>query len=373
VTYVESVSGARGESLGHDLVFDIGAILSTSQRVLSPPLGLAPVAELPCMVCSPNFEETPHRVLVVDDNELERMLIRHRLRPDHLELIEACNGRSAIELAHSATPDLILLDIKLPDLTGYEVLRFLKDDPTTRSIPVMFISCLGSTEDKVLALDLGAVDFITKPFDPAELRARVRVCLRLKYYQDLLEKQAHLDALTGLANRLALEHRLEAEWSACQRRGANLSLLIIDLDHFKRINDRFGHSAGDEALRRAAGALKTVARTSDLIARYGGEEFVMVAPDCDFMGAAGLGVRAREQVEAIQIDFDGEPATLTASVGLATTSFSQFDQEDPAPLALLGRADRALYEAKSAGRNAVWAWNEDSLSPVGGKCCPILT
>jgi diguanylate cyclase (GGDEF)-like protein len=324
------------------------------------------------MATDTSSAETPRRILVVDDQELERMLIRHRLRLDNVELIEACNGRTAIELACSWAPDLILLDIKLPDLSGYEILRILKDDPATRSIPVIFVSCLGSTEDKVRALDLGAVDFITKPFDPAELRARVRVCLRLKYYQDLLEKQAHLDALTGLANRLALEHRLETEWSACRRRGSTLSLLIIDLDHFKRINDRFGHFAGDEALRRAAGALRTVARGSDLVARYGGEEFVLIAPDCDFAGAASLGERAREQVEAIQIEFDGEPARLTASVGLATASFSHLDPEAPAPVAILNRADRALYEAKSAGRNAVWAWDPDSLSPVGGRYCPIL-
>ena len=302
------------------------------------------------------------RVLVVEDNDLERLLIRHRLRLDRVTLIEAADGLSALDLARSAAPDLILLDLDLPDLSGFEVIHQLKEDPATRSIPVIFVSATGSVEAKVRALDLGAIDFVTKPFDPAELRARLRVAFRLKFQQDLLEKQAHLDALTGLANRFALRERLGAEWSACRRRSAPLSLLIVDVDHFKRVNDRHGHAAGDEALRRVAEALRAVARIYDLVARFGGEEFVLLAPDCDLAGALGLAERAREQVGGLRLAFAAAPHALTASVGVATSADPLPDETGPD--ALFDRADRALYEAKSAGRNAVWAWNADLARPV---------
>ncbi len=311
------------------------------------------------MSCEPGAEAPLPKVLVVEDNELERLLIRQRLRLDRVELFEAADGLAAIEVARSALPDLILLNLGLPDLSGFEVIHHLKEDPATRSIPVIFVSATVSVDAKVRALDLGAIDFVTKPFDPAELRARLRVAFRLKFQQDLLEKRAHLDALTGLANRMAMRERLEAEWSACRRRGAPLSILIVDVDHFKRINDRFGHAAGDEALRRVAEALRAVARGSDLVARFGGEEFVLIAPDCDLPGALGLAERAREQVEALRLAFDAAAHALTASVGAATAA-AELAPEVAGPECpddLLGRADRALYEAKASGRNAVWAWD----------------
>jgi diguanylate cyclase (GGDEF)-like protein len=320
------------------------------------------------MRCDPRAGEPLPRVLVVEDNDLERMLIRQRLRSDPIELFEAATGAAAIELARSVAPDLILLDLDLPDVSGFDVIHQLKEDPATRSIPVIFVSAYGSTESKVRALDLGAIDFVTKPFDPAELRARLRVAFRLKFQQDLLEKQAHLDSLTGLANRLAMRERLDAEWSACRRRGTPLSLLIADVDHFKRINDRYGHAAGDEALRRVAEALRAVARASDLVARFGGEEFVLIAPDCDLAGALGLAERAREQVEGLRLMFDATAHALTASVG-AATSPAELPVEASAPETpddLLNRADRALYEAKSSGRNAVWAWDTDLSRPSPG-------
>jgi diguanylate cyclase (GGDEF)-like protein len=312
------------------------------------------------MPSEPGAVEPLPRVLIVEDNDLERLLIRHRLRIDRVELYEAADGASAVELARSAAPDLILLDLHLPDLSGFEVIHLLKEDPATRSIPVIFVSATATVEAKVRALDLGAIDFVTKPFDPVELRARLRVAFRLKFQQDLLEKRAHLDALTGLANRLALRERLEAEWSACRRRGTPLSLLIADVDHFKRINDRFGHAAGDEALRRVAEALRAVARGSDLVARFGGEEFVVLAPDCDLAGAVGLAERTREQVGALRLVFDAVAHPLTASVGAATAG------DDLGPEVLFERADRALYEAKAAGRDAVWVWDQALGRPSCG-------
>ena len=212
------------------------------------------------------------------------------------------------------------------------------------------------------------MDYVTKPFDPEELHARIRMALRLKFYQDLLEKQAHLDTLTGLANRYAFETRLASEWAACLQDGSPLSLLIIDLDHFKRVNDSFGHISGDETLRRTAGALQAVARSSDLLTRFGGEEFVLIAPDCHLIDALAIGERAKDQVESIKPKYNGVPFSLTASVGVATVNPSRLDH-DATPLFLLNHADRALYEAKSAGRNSVWAWSPELRRPTWG---PLL-
>jgi diguanylate cyclase (GGDEF)-like protein len=308
------------------------------------------------------------RILLVEDNALERRLIRKRLRLDEVTLIEAADGKEALDVARNALPELILLDVDLPLLDGFEVLHQLKKEPATRCIPVIFLSGRMETTKKVRALDLGAVDYVTKPFDPEELRARIRMALRLKFYQDLLEKQAHLDALTGLANRYAFETRLATEWAACVQNGSPLSLLIVDLDHFKRINDSFGHIAGDETLRHTAVALQAVARSSDLLTRFGGEEFVLIAPDCHLFDAIAIGERAREQVESIKPRYNGVPFPITASVGVATITPSRIDP-DATPLFLLNHADRALYEAKSAGRNTVWAWSPELRRATWG---PLL-
>ena len=299
--------------------------------------------------------DTPPRILVVDHDELERLLIKHRFRLDRLHLIEAVDGRSALEAAWSTDLDLILLDLHLPDQSGFEVIRRLKDDPRTRSVPVIFLSAISGSDDKVRALDLGAVDFVTKPFDPAELRARIRVALRMKSYHDLLEEQAQLDGLTGLSNRRALEQRLDAEWSVARRRGGPISLVIVDLDHFKRINDRFGHAAGDETLRTAALALKSVARSSDFVARFGGEEFVLIAPDADVEGAVQLAERVRERIESLAPTFENMPSSITASAGVA--SITAIDEEEASAHVLFDRADQALYAAKADGRNTVRVWN----------------
>ncbi len=302
------------------------------------------------------------RILVVDDSQFERVQITRRVQLDGAEFLEAVDAREAIQIARTQSPDLILLDVNLPDVSGFEVLATLKEDPATQSIPVIFLSGYDSTANKVKGLELGAIDYVAKPFDPPELRARIRVGLRLKQYHDMLEKQAYLDALTGLANRHALEHRLNAEWAACGRRATQLSLMIIDIDFFKRVNDTHGHAAGDATLQRMAAALGAVARSSDLVARYGGEEFVLVAPDCDMMGALALAERIRAQVESLSLTFDDSRLKVTASVGVASATVPIL-RSDATPMFLLNRADRALYDAKSAGRNTVWAWAASDTRP----------
>jgi two-component system, cell cycle response regulator len=328
--------------------------------------------------------ETPRRVLVVDDAQEDRQLVRAQLRSDPLELLEADDGPSGLAAARRERPDLILLDVSLPGCDGFELIRHLKDDPQTRSIPVIFLSA-ATTRDMAQGLDLGAVDFVSKPSDPIELRARVRAALRTKALQDMLEQRAHLDGLTGLGNRHALEERLDIEWSTCQRRAQPLAVLIADLDHFKRINDLHGHSAGDEILRRAALTLRGSVRAGDFVGRYGGEEFVVIAPDCDLLGAVTMAERFRAAFAGATVEFHGRPIPATASAGVASALVlaeprrpshqgpaspgAEGSAIAPAPrqdgaFELLGRADRALYRAKSAGRNAVWAWDDTLRLPV---------
>ena len=226
-------------------------------------------------------DEEPRRVLLIEDSSFARLWLRTQLSADGLVIEEAADGLTGLEACLSNPPDLILLDLNLPLYNGFEILRRLKEDRRTMGIPVIVVSSASKPMDKALGLDLGAVDFISKPYDPLELRARIRVAFRTRRLQELLEQRAHLDGLTGLSNRIALDDRLGAEWAIRQRHGGSLAIWMVDLDHFKRINDTYGHSAGDDVLRRTAMALRGTIRATDLAARYGGEEFVVVAPFCD--------------------------------------------------------------------------------------------
>jgi diguanylate cyclase (GGDEF)-like protein len=311
----------------------------------------------------PNSEilELPRRVLVIEDSELDREVLRRQVRFENLELIEARDGFEGLERCLACAPDLILLDLVLPGCDGFDVLRCLKNEPRTRPVPVIILSGLTQTNDKVKSLDMGAIDFVAKPFDPSELLARMRVALRTKYLQDLLEQRARLDGLTGLANRLALEERMACAWAECQRHGGPLAAWIADLDHFKRINDGYGHAAGDEVLRRAAAILRSAVRAIDFAARYGGEEFVVIAPQCDLPGALVMAERFRTRLKSEPIGFATHTIPVTASVGVASFS-TRPDQV--APMDLLAHADQALYQAKESGRNVVKAWRPLEIRSV---------
>jgi diguanylate cyclase (GGDEF)-like protein len=310
----------------------------------------------------PTLEMT-RRMLVIDDSASCRALVRAQLAGENIELFEAADGLDGLAAARELRPDLILLDLTLPTWDGFETLKRLKEVSETRSIPVIFVSASASNAEKASGLDLGAVDFVLKPFDPLELRARVRAALRSKYMQDLLEQRAHLDGLTGLGNRHALEERLDAEWQICRRRSSPLAVLIADLDHFKQVNDRHGHFAGDEVLRRAARVLRDSVRGGDFVARYGGEEFVVVAPDCDREGGLTMAERFRSDVADLRITSYKSRINVTASVGVTATTPQG---ESTSPSDLLGRADEALYRAKTAGRNLVYCWDDGQGCPVPG-------
>jgi diguanylate cyclase (GGDEF)-like protein len=289
------------------------------------------------------------RLLLVDDDVDSLAVARARLAGDQIEIACAASGKDGLAAARSEKPDLILLDLDMPDMSGFEVCRVLKADPELCMIPVLFLSGSGAPNDKVRGLDLGAVDYITKPFDDFELRARVRAAIRTKQLQDLLIEHAHVDPLTGLSNRRALMDRLQMEWARMERHGSELSFIMADLDHFKRVNDRHGHSIGDKLLQEVARTIAGQCRDSDLPSRYGGEEFAVLVPSTSLPGASRLAERCRQEIEKVQVQAGGEAVRTTASFGVADTA------QVPSAESLVDRADQALYQAKAAGRNRVVA------------------
>ena len=290
-------------------------------------------------------------ILIVDDTPLNLRVLAEGLRADHHVKV-ATSGARALELAAAAPPDLILLDVMMPGMDGYEVCRRLKRDPATKSIPVIFITARGAPEDEAHGLHLGAADYVVKPFHLPVVRARVALQLRLKRKSDLLERLVFIDGLTDVPNRRHFDTRLDEEWRRARRAGGWLAVLMIDIDDFKRFNDQYGHGAGDDCLRRVAMALLGQARRAgDVLARYGGEEFSVVLAETSAAEAAVVAERMRAAVEALGIPHQRSEAApvVTVSVGVAAcVPPSEGHPED-----LLGAADEALYGAKSAGRNRV--------------------
>ncbi len=270
-----------------------------------------------------------------------------RLRALRVELAFESTGAQGLAAARQRPPDLILLDLGLPDMDGMEVLRLLKDEPATRDVPVVLLSDASTPRDKVRGFEAGAVDFVGKPFDPAELRARVRVALRTKALLDLLTSQAQIDGLTALHNRRYFDHRLREELLAAAREGTSVGLVLADIDRFKSINDEFGHPTGDSIIRRFAEILRTACRASDVACRYGGDEFAVILPGVDEATVRDVATRVLDLIRRDRLLRLLVATPLTASIGAAATAPGE---AVPAG-ALLGRADEALYASKSAGRN----------------------
>ena len=287
------------------------------------------------------------KILIIDDSPDAVAVAKVRLAHEGHEILCARGGKQGLETAARDNPDLILLDVDMPGMTGFEVCQRLKSEALTSSIPVIFLSGSGGADDKVKGLDLGGVDFVTKPFDVFELRARVRAALRTKRLQDLLRKHALIDPLTELSNRRALDECLEREWARHLRHGGHLSVITADIDHFKKVNDQFGHAAGDEVLRQVARLLSAGCRESDTAARWGGEEFVVVAPEIPLQGAAAFAERLRMSVCSRPLAVHDMTLEVTVSFGVANSEGRK------SAAALLQAADEALYRAKSAGRNCV--------------------
>ena len=219
------------------------------------------------------------RILIVDDQRQNIKVLKDFLRDDY-KIMAAKTGEQALEAARSATPpDLILLDIIMPGMDGYHVCRQLKEDPKTMHIPVIFVTGLGSTSEEAKGFEMGAVDYITKPFRPVIVRARIKTHIQLKRKSDLLDRLASIDGLTEIPNRRCFDATLEREMRRAFRNRAWVSLILMDIDLFKKYNDHYGHAAGDTCLRRVAKAAERVLlRASDQVARYGGEEFGIILP-----------------------------------------------------------------------------------------------
>jgi diguanylate cyclase (GGDEF)-like protein len=264
----------------------------------------------------------------------------------------ATSGAQALEICANNPPDLILLDVVMPEMDGLEVCRRLKADPLTANIPVIFITGQTDPADETRGFETGAVDFITKPVNPAVVRARVKTHLTLKAQTDLLRSLVFIDGLTGVANRRRFDEALAAEWRHCRRNGAPLALLMIDIDFFKLYNDHYGHPAGDACLQTVGVTLKQAfGRSHDLVARYGGEEFACLMPECDRAGALAKAEALRVAIEQLAIPHAASPVApgVTLSIGVAVVVPGDQDQ----PRDLVSLADHALYQAKKDGRNRV--------------------
>ena len=294
------------------------------------------------------------RLLVVDDQPINIQTLYQIFHADH-EVFVATSGEQALAFCRgNPLPDLILLDVVMPGLDGLAVCRQLKADPVLANIPVIFVTACMDPADETRALEAGGVDFITKPVNPMVVRARVKTHLTLKAQEDFLRSLVFVDGLTGVANRRRFDEALLSEWRQCRRAGTPLALLMIDIDHFKRYNDHYGHPTGDACLQQVAAVLKAaMQRACDLVARYGGEEFVCLLPGCDQAPALAKAQALQAALAARGIAHEASPtaAWVTLSIGVAVAQ----PQAGGSPAALVAAADAALYSAKHRGRNCISA------------------
>ncbi|MBF0178586.1 MAG: PleD family two-component system response regulator [Magnetococcales bacterium] len=291
------------------------------------------------------------RLLIVDDAPTNLRFMGSILREEH-EILVATNGLDALKVAETEKPDLILLDIMMPVMDGYETCRRLKNNPVTRDIPVIFVTARDQEEDEERGLELGAIDYVSKPCSPSIIRIRIRNHLELKRHRDRLERLSTLDGLTGVANRRAFDAHLDREWRRALRFKETLSLIMLDIDFFKRYNDHYGHAGGDECLRSVAGGLRSnLNRAVDFVARYGGEEFAVILPQTDLDGALVTAEKMREAINGLRIPHENSDAAahVTISLGCAT----MIPLEESGMAELLKQADQMLYESKRQGRNRV--------------------
>ena len=307
-------------------------------------------------------EAVPSLLLVDDDPGSVQVLNRMLAGLGHLRF--ALSGADALVLARDRAPDVVLVDAEMPGMNGFEFCARLKAEPGLAEVPVIFVTSHGDVETEVAGFAAGGADFIRKPPAAEVVQARVRTQLRLKALADALRRSALRDGLTGVGNRHRFDEDLRAECDRARRTGEPLSLLMVDVDHFKRYNDHHGHLAGDACLRQVADALQSVARRpADRVARYGGEEFALLLPQTEIDGALALAQRAVDAVSALRIEHAGSPLgrIVTVSVGAAAARRTADGAHAPlAAEALIDAADQALYAAKGAGRARCCAFGRAS-------------
>ncbi len=313
-------------------------------------------------------ERRPH-ILIVDDRATNRELLEAILEAEGFRTSLAASGKAALAAVASDPPDALLLDVAMPEMDGFEVCRRLHEAIHTALIPVIFVTAQANDKASVChGLGLGASDYITKPFDPEELIARLRATLRLKAENDRLRRLALTDPLTGLGNRRAISGHIKSRLSRWRRRQEPFALLMADIDHFKRINDAHGHEAGDEVLQAISHLLLDVARTEDAVGRIGGEEFVILLDHAHRQTAIRAAERLRDRVARLAIPAaGGAEITVTLSIGVVSS-------DDLAPAirerGVLRCADDALYRAKEEGRNRV-VYYPDGSPPRVPRAAPV--
>jgi len=290
------------------------------------------------------------RVLIIDDSPVNIRLLGNVLHDEH-QVSVARNYTDALECALNKAPDLILLDIESPDLDAYKIFGTLQNHPSTKEIPIIIITAMNEGVYESACLELGAIDFIKKPFNPRLVKLRVQNHIELKILRDYYKAMSCIDELTGLPNRRQLNEFITHEWDRSFRKGLPLSIIMIDIDCFKPFNDNYGHAAGDECLKQVADALASAnTRATDLCARYGGEEFICVLPETDTDGAAVIGQKLCHHIADLRIPhaYSEIASHITISLGVAAMTDKK---EFSSPEELIAAADENLYLAKSQGRN----------------------
>gem|GEM_PF-830826 len=289
-------------------------------------------------------------ILIVDDDMTNLTALTQILQKEYA-IYEASDGKTAIRLAEEHLPDLILLDVLMPDMDGFQLFAHIQNTAKISRIPVMFITGLNSIEDELKGLELGAVDYIHKPFYDKIVRLRVRHQIQIINQMRIIESLSMIDQLTNIPNRRNFDNRMEAEWGRAVRENFPISFLLIDVDNFKAYNDNYGHQQGDSVLCIIAQVIvRTLMRTTDFAARWGGEEFAVVLPNTDSAGGLEIGERIRRNIEEIEVELDdGSFTKVTASIGINTQKPTQYSSVSE----FFAKADAALYEAKSTGKNKV--------------------
>ena len=288
------------------------------------------------------------RLLIVDDDPNNVRLLASIFDQDY-DILFALNGLEAIDISLRERPDLIILDVMMPDLDGYTVCKTIKNHPHTKDIPIVFLTAHCDAEEEIRGLEMGAADFISKPFYPKIVKIRVSNQIELKYAREKLTKLAITDGLTGIANRRYFDDQLAHEWTRARRLNQTLAIAMIDVDWFKKYNDHYGHQGGDDCLRQVANVLSNVAkRDSDFVARYGGEEFAIILPMTQAENALELSKNICLALSNLELPHAlSDFGHVTLSVGVAVGC----PKQNTTPHNLLVNADKALYTAKENGRN----------------------
>jgi two-component system, cell cycle response regulator len=294
-------------------------------------------------------ERKPLTILVIEDHPDQRDLLAIVLQREGYNVVTAGNGIEAMEKLQKEDVQIALSDIMMPKMDGFELIKSIRNDPALKGIYLILITARIQEGDRVRGLDLGADDYITKPFSFSELLARVRVGSRVVQYQQNLEYQTQIDPLTGLFNRRAFERKIAEEFERARRYNHSLSILLLDIDNFKTINDTYGHHGGDTALVKISEILRERTRRSDFPARYGGEEFVLILPETHQDSALQVANKIHEEIRSRTFGTDTRPFTLTVSIGLSSTSTKHYTDWRQT----LDDADQAMYVAKNSGKDRV--------------------